>query len=237
MPLDPGVDFSRATLDAASFPAFYRKLVLLRFPMPVAQVLELRYVVNHAVDRFREPPDTPDYRQFREALETALDSFGIESAHHRERLLRLLALLRELHVQHSLGSRDRELELRCEMDDNRHARRQTVRLGALWLAVAAGCVLAWLLMPEPGWLVKIAAAGFAYFSFDAFHSLPALDARHEHVRKELNDLLRTRVSSLNWKMLIHKFAFVLGYKRVRGIEVFRPDRTDGGDHPRGPLLH
>jgi hypothetical protein len=37
-------------------------------------------------------------------------------------------------------------------------------------------------------------------------------------------------------MLIHKLAFVLGFKRVRGIEVFRPDSTEGG-RPRGRTVH
>jgi hypothetical protein len=50
-----------------------------------------------------------------------------------------------------------------------------------------------------------------------------LDKEHDKLTLEVNDVLRRRVNSLNWKTLIHKLALVLGYKRVAGVEVFDVD--------------
>jgi hypothetical protein len=217
------VDFSTLTLNAQTFPQFYRALMQLRFPMPVSQVLELRYLINHAVDRFKEPPLTADHRQFREALTRAIDSFGVDKKHSRRRLLKLLALLRELHVTHSLASRDAERSLRDRQSRNRAARRRALRFGAISLAGALTAVFAWLLTPETHLLVRIGAVLSAVLALRCFRLLPRLDSQHEELRRELNDLLRVRVNALNWKTLIHKLSLVLGYKQVRGIEVFRPD--------------
>jgi hypothetical protein len=233
---NPGVDFSTLTLSAQTFAAFYRALMQLRFPIPVSQVLELRYLINHAVDRFREPPLTADHRQFREALVRAIDSFGIDNKHNRRRLLKLLALLRELHVTHSLASRDAERSLRERLARNRATRDCTLRFGAGWLTGTFVAVYAWLLVPESDPLVKIGAIASAILALRCFRLLPRLDAQHEVLRHELNDLLRARVSALNWKTLIHKLTLVLGYKQVRGVEVFRPD-GEPQDDTRRHLRH
>lgn len=231
---NPGADFSTLTLNAQNFTTFYRALMHLRFPIPVSQVLELRYLINHAADRFKEPPLTADHRQFREALVRAIDSFGIDNKHNRRRLLKLLALLRELHVTHSLASRDAERSLRERLARNRATRDRALRFGAVWLTGTFAAVYAWLLMPEPGWPIKVGAAASAYLALHCIRLLPRLDTHHEELRKELNDLLRVRVSAINWKTLIHKLALVLGYKQVRGIEVFRPDGEPRDDARRRP---
>jgi hypothetical protein len=228
----PQIDFSTLTLSAGEFPDFHRALMQLRFPLPVAQVLELRYLINHAVDDYREPPLTADHRQFREALLKAIDSYHIENRHHRRRLLKLLALLRELHVAHSLASRDGELALREKLRLNREARVRAQRDGMLWLLATAGLVLASLYYPVADLPLKVSSIVCALLSLRALRSRPRLDAQHESVRRELNDLLRVRVTSLYWKTLIHKLSLVLGYKQVRGIEVFRPD-SERLDRPRG----
>lgn len=232
----PGVDFSTFTLNAQSFAAFYRALMQLRFPIPVSQVLELRYLINHAADRFREPPLTADYRQFREALTRAIDSFRIDNKHNRRRLLKLLTLLRELHLAHSLASRDAERSLRERLARNRATRDRTLRFGALWLTGTFIAVFAWLLVPDSDPLVRVGAIASAVLAWRCFRLLPRLDADHEDLRRELNNLLRARVSALNWKTLIHKLSLVLGYKQVRGVEVFRPD-GDLRDETRHRLRH
>ena len=66
-------DFSNLNLAPDSFHPFYVKFINLRFPMMVAHLLELRYLINHTVDGYTEPPLTPDYRQFRESLQGALE--------------------------------------------------------------------------------------------------------------------------------------------------------------------
>lgn len=229
-------DFSSLALDARSFPDFHRALMQLRFPLPVSQVLEVRYLINQAVDAYKEPPLTADHRQFREALHKAIDSFNIDNKHHRRRLLKLLALLRELHVAHSLASRDGERALRDQLLLNRESHNRAWRLGVLWLFAAAGMLTAWLFYTGPDWHFKAASAACALLALRCYRSRPRLDARHEFLRRELNDLLRVRVSSLNWKTLIHKLSLVLGYKHVRGIEVFRPD-GEPHDDTRHRLRH
>jgi hypothetical protein len=230
------VDFTALTLNAQTFPLFHRALMQLRFPIPVSQVLELRYLINHAVDRYREPPLTADHRQFRAALTRAIDSFGVDKRHNRRRLLKLLALLRELHVTHSLASRDAELSLRERLARNRTTHERTRRFAAVWLTGAFGCVSAWLLLPDPALAIKAGAAASAWLALRCLRLLPRLDAGHEELRRELNSLLRVRVSALNWKALIHKLSLVLGYKQVRGVEVFRPD-SELHDDTRRRLRH
>jgi hypothetical protein len=220
---NPGVDFSILTLDAQTFPQFYRALMQLRFPIPVSLVLELRYLINHALDLFKEPPLTADHRQFREALTRAIDSFNIDKKHNRLRLLKLLALLRELHVAHSLASRDAEISLRDRIARNRATRSRTLRFGAASAAGTFIAVFAWLLLPETDPLVRVGAVASGILALRCYRLLPRFDVQDLERRHELNHLLRTRVSALNWKTLIHKLSLVLGYKHVRGIEVFRPD--------------
>ena len=75
-------DFSGVNLTPGSFHAFYTKFINLRFPIKIEQVLELRYLINHCVDHYKEPAHTPNYRQFRESLRSALDSFAIDNRRH-----------------------------------------------------------------------------------------------------------------------------------------------------------
>lgn len=220
-------------LTPREFHAFYTRFMGLRFPLPVAEVLEWRYVIHHAVDRYREPPLTPDHREFRDKLAQAIDSFSIHKEHHRERLLKILAMLRELHYAHSLQSRTEEERLRARMRDNREARRRSVRYGLFSLLAAILGGILWL-AAQPGWPVLALVLLAAWLSLDYFHSLPVLDREHAQLNKELNEVLRKRVSAIQWKGLIHKLALVLGFKQVHGVEVFRmqgeADQTAGWHH-------
>ncbi len=220
-------------LTPREFHAFYTRFMGLRFPMPVAEVLEWRYAINHGVDRYREPPPTPDYREFRAQLSQAIDSFSIHNVHHRERLLKILAMLRELHYTHSLQSRTDEERLRARMRDNREARRRSAHYGLYALLVAILSSILWL-ATSPGWPVATLALLAAWLSLDYFHSLPVLDREHAQLNRELNEVLRKRVSTIEWKSLIHKLALVLGFKQLRGVEVFRvqseADQTAGWYH-------
>lgn len=212
-------------LNATGFTDFYRTLMGLRFPLPVDEVLELRSLINHAVDRYRAPTLTPDVRQFREALEAAIDSFGVTKKHHRERLINSLCLIRDLHVAHSINSRDQEQSLRSRLDDNQRGRTRAAReaLLSVFLLVLTGFL--WFTLPERYWLLLGVGALSAYTGWNRFFALPDLDEDAQVMRQQLNAVLRVRVKSVNWKTLIHKLAFILGFKRVHGIEVFR------GEHP------
>lgn len=213
------------------FPDFYTRILTLRFPIEVAEVLELRGLINHSADIYEEPADIPQNREFRESLETAIQSFGIENRHHSERLLAVLGMLRGMHYRHTILSRDAELRLRRLQAENRTARAHSRRYGVIAFGTLIGTGLAWLALAEAGWLLKLLPLAAAIIAFGYFHTLPLLDREMERLTRELNDVLRKRVESLNWRTLIHKLALLLGYKQIEGIEVFRP-QPDAGDHSR-----
>jgi len=227
-------DFSTLTLTPENFHAFYIKFINLRFPMQVAHLLELRYLINHTVDRYKTPPMTPDYRQFRESLQGAIDSF-IDNQRYSERMLKILSMLRDLHYTHSINSRNAESRLRGALVANRVERGRSVRYGLLFILAGVVCGIFGLAMKTSGWMVELLAAGAGYIAWRYFHKLPRLDRGLEQMTHELNDILRRRVQSLNWRILIHKLALVLGYKRIPGVEVFHIESEH--DHPGQRVYH
>jgi len=220
-------DFSALNLTPDNLHAFYVKFINLRFPMKVEHLLELRYLINHAVDKYKEPPLTPDYRQFRESLQAAVDSF-IDNQRYSERMLKILSMLRDLHYTHSLRSRNAEARLRKAMDANRKKHVRSIRYGLFFILATISFVILWLTLGNAPLAVKLLPAGCCLVALRYFHNLPGLDRELEKLTLELNDVLRQRVNSLNWRTLIHKLALVLGYKRVPGVEVFHieVDHTD-----------
>ena len=227
-------DFSVLNLTPDNFHAFYVKFINLRFPMMVSHLLELRYLINHTVDKYKEPPLTPNYRQFRESLQAAIDSF-IDKQRHSERMLRILSMFRDIHYTHSIISRDAERRLREAMAVNRDNRLKFIRYGLFFVFAGVSSGIIWLAMPEPIWLIKLLPAGYGYLSWHYFHKLPGLDQKYGKLTLEVNDVLRCRVESLNWKTLIHKLALVLGYKRVPGVEVFHINHEH--DHTDRSVYH
>ena len=221
---------SHFAITPANFPRLYRLLSGLRFPLRVADVLELRAVLNEAVDRFDLPEASPSYREFIEALESAIHSFGVESRRHADRLLKMLTLLREVHYNHSIDSRDKELGLRKRIEEIEEARSRSTQYGVASMLVTIGTVIFWVALPEPSWLIKGLALVSAYLSWDFFHSQPTLDREQKSVNKELNDLLRERITKVDWKMLIHKLSLLMGYKQVSGVEVFNMDEDFSSDN-------
>jgi hypothetical protein len=225
--------FNRLNLEPNHFHIFYTVFSGLRFPLKVAEVLDLRYLINHAVDEFAEPPLTPDYRQFRESLEKALDALSVENPRHRDRLLKTLALIRDLHVAHSLESRNSEERLRMEMENNTRAKRTAVRKGIFYAAATLLSIASWFIVPGTEWLVKLLSLLCAIQSLLCFHSLPRIDEHREELRSELNDVLHDRVNAVNWKMMIHKLTLILGFKQIQGVEVFRME----GEHSDTSTIH
>ena len=216
-------DFSGESLTPEGFHTFYTKFINLRFPMKIAHVLELRYLINHAFDHYREPPETPSYRQFRDSLQSALDSFAIENRRYSERMLKTLSMIRDVHYAHSIASRDAERHIRESMRRNRNDYAKAVRRGLFFIFSGVSFIVFWLATPNPHLVIKLLPVLCAWFALRNFHKLPGLDKEHEKLTLEVNDVLRRRVNSLNWKTLIHKLALVLGYKRVPGVEVFDVD--------------
>ena len=216
-------DFSGINLTPESFHTFYTKFINLRFPMKIAHVLELRYLINHTVDRYKEPTPTPSYRQFRDSLQSALDSFSIDSPRHCERMLKILSMFRDIHYAHSIASRDAERRIREGMARNREEHAKAIRYGLFFIFSGVSFLVIWMGMQDPSLVIKLLPAVYAWLALRYFHKLPALDKELDKLTLEVNDVLRRRVNSLNWKTLIHKVALVLGYKRVPGVEVFDPD--------------
>jgi hypothetical protein len=215
-------------LTTQDFPDFYARVLALRFPISVAEVLELRDLINHSADVYEEPADIPQNREFHESLEGAIQSFGIENRQHCERLLRVLGMLRSMHYQHTIASRDAEQRLRQLQAENRTARQHSLRSGVLALLTLAASGLAWYMLREVDWLLKLLPLGAAVMALGYFHALPLLDREMERLTQELNGVLRKRVDTLNWRMLIHKLALLLGYKQIQGVDVFRHEHTEPG---------
>ena len=217
-------------LTIEGFPAFYRMLLGLRFPINVADVIEIRGIINTSVDHFTSPPQTPDYRQFMEAMETAIDSFGIDNKRHVDKLTKVMTMMRELHYQHSIASRDQENALRLRHEENKRARSQSIIYGLGTLLLTIFSIILWISMSQPLWYIKLSAILFSFVTWDYFHSLTTLSKENHELTQELNDTLRERVVSLNWKQLIHKLALVLGFKKVSGVNVFLFEDNAGERH-------
>ena len=207
-------------LRTETFPDFYRKMMGLRFPLMVADVIEMRDTVNHAADSFMSPPLTPDYREFLEAIQSAIDSFGIEKKRHSDRLIKIFTMLRNLHYEHSIHSRDKEFELRQLQSDNRQGYYRSMRYGVISIIGAVVGSLVWMGLPQAGWLIKASTLVLSYITLDYFHSLSTLDRELKILTLELNATLRDRIDSMNWRTLIHKLSLLLGFKEIAGVDVF-----------------
>jgi len=213
-------------LTSESLPDFYARILALRFPISVAEVLELRGLINHSADVYEETPELPQNREFCESLESAIHSFGIENRHHSERLLRVLVMLRGMHYHHTIASRDAEQRLRRLQAENRAARSHSLRNGVLAMLIMLGTGAIWAVTNEPGWFLKLLPLISGVAALGYFHALPLLDREMLRLTQELNNVLRKRVETLNWRTLIHKLALLLGYKTIQGVEVFRHEHTE-----------
>jgi len=208
-------------LTTESFPDFYARILALHFPISVAEVLELRDLINHSADVYEEPDHLPQNREFRDSLEGAIHSLGIENRHHCERMLGVLGMLRGMHYQHTIASRDTEQRLRRHQAANRTARIHNLRNGMVALALMTFSGMAWLILADVGWVLKFLPLLSAVVALGYFHSLPLLERDLVRVTGDLNEVLRKRVETINWRNLIQKLALLLGYKKIEGVEVFR----------------
>lgn len=225
------------TLTLENFSAFYKRILTMRFPIPVEDVLELRDLLNHSSEIFETPVDSPQTREFQDSLLTAIHSFGIENERHCLRLLNMLAMFRSLHYQHSIDSRNAEERLRLQQDVNRQARAHSVRYGLFALLVTAISGLVWVGLNDAPWWLKLTTAGFALLTWDYHRSLPTLDKEMARVTHQLNEVIRNRVDTLNWKALIHKLALVLGYKQISGVEVFHHNHEPSNNDYNSRIYH
>lgn len=219
-------DLAARQLSANTFPTFYREVLRLRFPLEVAEVIEIRDTINHAAETFRAPRRSRRHRRFTRALGSIIDDVGIDSQHRTGKLVHILAMFRDLHYVNGFRSRHAELTLRQRQAANRNARRISKEYGFFALITATVFCLAWLGMSEPSWLIKAGAVILAYLSWDYFHSLTTLDREYESLAGKLDSVLRERIYIIDWDGLVHKLALILGYKRSEGVDVFLMPRED-----------
>lgn len=220
-PAPHGNDSLHLTPD--TFEWVYNTIVSLKFPVDVARVLELRYLINHAADAFPEPAPTADYREFRDALQAVIDETGIENKRHSERMLRILSMMRELHYTYSINRRDAENKVRARMAHNRSQRERAIRHAAGFIGATAICAILWLALDNPGWPLKIMTAGFIVGAWLHVRTIPMLDRGLRVLEKRMSRSQRHRVKSIHWRLLVMKLALVLGFKRNTDVEVFRID--------------
>lgn len=229
-------DLSAIHLTPDTFEPIYNTIVGLKFPMEVARVLELRYLINHAVDNFPEPAPTADYRDFREALQAVIDATGIDNKRHSERMLRILCMMREQHYTYSINTRDAENDLRANIAANRAKRRRAVRNALVFTLGGIVTGILWLGLPQPPLAIQLLTAAFAIGVLLSVRTLPALDRTLVVLEKRMNQLQRHRVKSIHWRMLVQKLALLLGFKRNSEVEVFIID-SDHYDYPGPSRLH
>jgi hypothetical protein len=226
-------DVSTLHLEPDTFEPVYNTIVALKFPMDVARVLELRYVINHAAEAFPEPAPTADYREFRGALQAVVDATGVENKRHSEKLLRILGMMRELHYAYSISTRDAENKLRASMTDNRDQRRRAIRYALGFTVIAILCAILWLGLPDPSWPLKLLTAGFAIGAWLYVRTIPSLDRGLSALEKRMSQLQRHRVKSIHWRMLAQKLALLLGFRRNSQVEVFLIDSDHDHSRPSG----
>lgn len=209
-----------AHLAPENFETIYNTIVGLKFPMDVARVLELRYLINHSADDFPEPAPTADYRDFRDALQNVIDVTGIDNKRHSERLLKILSMMRELHYAYSINTRNAENKIRASMADNRRQRQRSIRNAVGFTVAATLCAIFWLGWPDADWPIKALTATLTIGAWFCVRTLPTLDRALNVLEKRMNQLQRHRVKSIHWRLLVQKLSLLLGFKRGSDVEVF-----------------
>ncbi len=203
------------------FPFFYRRLISLRFPIDVGEILELRYLSHHVIDHAENDGLGREFGEFATERRRDMDDLNISKANHRERLTQLLLLIRDYQKAHAARSDADEAKLRAEIDRNHFAQRQSRHYGKTAGIAALITAASSFLLSPPAILMQGLTVFLTYLSFDYFYSQSTL-RREEHIlSRELGDVLRHRVRAVNWKAVVRQTSAILGYTRPRGGEAFR----------------
>lgn len=226
-------DLARQQLTVDTFVQNYRYITGLRFPVEVADVLEIRASLNQAIDDRQPKQLSSGLQQFNEAVYEAISQFGLKDDRHINRLTKLMSVFRELHHLHTTRSRKHERSLRNQIKTNEEARTRSIGYGLFTFFLVIIGLLSWMIAGNALWFIKIGIGLLAYMSFDYFMSLKTLKLEHDILNTELNMLLRQRVNSIDWKSLLQKTAMILGFKKVSGVDVFLMNdagNRDGMNH-------
>ncbi|MBE9515370.1 MAG: hypothetical protein IME93_00180 [Proteobacteria bacterium] len=200
-------------ITVSNFPKAYRKLLCLRFPMDVAEIIELRDMLNQSLERSELLNVTPGFKNFTSTLTDAIELSGVDRQHHADKMVGILSLFRELHYKHNLMSRNREIQLRQLREQNRESNENSVRFGIAALLTAIMGFITFLAVPESGWLLKGITIVSAIATLDFFQSLRIFDGEYKILTDEFNTVLRERVDNMNWEKLTSNLAAILGYRK------------------------
>ncbi len=222
--------FAKLPTSPDAFPFFYRKLIGLRFPIDVAEILELRYLCHQAIDqRLREEQDY-EWGEFAVSRIADMERLGINKSAHRERLAQLFLMLRNQHAAHKAASAMAETELRAAIAQNRFAQNRSWAYGKAGAAAALGAGLAAVLLSPPAVLMQGIALFLGYLSLDSFYSVLVLRREERRLDTELAEVLRRRVRNVNWRAVLRQTAAILGYAPPRGGEAFRIIEQETAPH-------
>ena len=223
-------------ITVSNFPETYRKLLCLRFPIDVAEIIELRDMVNQSLERSELLNSTPGFHDFAATLTNAIELSGVERQHHADKMVGILALFRELHYKHTLMSRNREIQLGQLREQNRESHEHSGRFGVASLLTAIMGFIAILALPESGWLLKGITIVSAIATLDFFQSRNIFDNEHKILNDEYNTVLRERVEIINWDKLTSNLAAILGYRKDESAFLIH-STVDGFNHAGGADTH
>ncbi|WP_298139930.1 hypothetical protein [Acidiferrobacter sp.] len=204
-----------------AFPFFYRRLVTLRFPIEVAEILEMRYLCQHAIDESGRYDRGDEWGEFTARRMADMDHIGVQKATHRERLSRLLLLFKDYHDLHKLRSMETEATLQAAWVDNCFAQERSTSYGkTAGMAALIAAMGSLLLSPRPLVLEGLTLL-LAYVSVDSFYSLALLRRQQRRLNEQLSEILRRRVRMVNWRAVVRQTSAILGYTQPLGGEAFR----------------
>src|SRR5579863_5807778 len=203
-----------------NFSSFYRRFTTLRFPIDVAEVLELRALFNQTIDASPELAESRDPRGFKATLDAEIDRLGVEPGRHRKRLLKLLVLLRDLHYAHLVQSRNDEARLLKALADNKKISRHSLLYGRVYCLLALLGAFSWAFLAAPAWPLKVATVVVGYLGADYFYSLLLLRHDRATLAERLEEVLKRRITRLDWELLVTNIALVLGYARNPPVQAF-----------------
>jgi hypothetical protein len=219
-------DLATQRLGVDSFPDFYRKLLRLRFPLDVAEVIDLRDIINQAADQFSEPVATAGYRRFVGAVRAEIEALGVDRQDHRAKIIHILVMLRHLQQVHSATARKAVRALCRRQQANRKARKLSIRYGVLLLVAAIIGLIAWLAIDNVAWPVEAATVLVAYMAFDYFFSLTVLAQDYRRLAHALERLRGEQVRHFEWRALVKHVALILGYTHRFATEPFLVSADD-----------
>lgn len=221
-------DLATQRLNVDSFPDFYRKFMCLRLPLDVAEVIDLRDVINQAAGEFTEPVPTEGHRRFVAGVRSEIDALGINRTDHRAKIIHILVMLRCLQQAHRATVRRTGRALCSGQRANRKARKLSIRYGIVLLLAAIVGLVAWLAIENVTWSVKAATVLLAYLAVDCFFSLTVLAQDYRRLTQAVEHLRGEEIRRFEWRILVKHVALILGYTHRFATEPFLVGADDDG---------